>query len=683
VVNRQGFGQGSVSGGLVEQVLLAGIARYPERLPQESFYPLAYRVMYFSRICEHRLLELFHKGYVKGTVTSSAGNEATALGMALPLRPGQDVIAVLHRDFPAHLLQGADPYRLVCQYMANAESPTLGREGNVHHGDAAQRRFPMMSHLGSMLSPVVGATWAARQHGEDVFGLTVIGDGGSSTGDFHESLNLASVLKVPVLFLVQNNGYSFSTPTTVQYRCAHLSDRAAGYGIPGRSIDGTDPWLVYNTVCDALDWMAAESLPYLLECATVRSHGHAAYDKGDYVPADVKAAQVKADPLPRTRQRLLEMGLADEAELVALERELDEEIAAVVARALDVPRPDPRRQRWTPYAPVRLPGGVKPLRAAKVKNGDAVRRALEYILANQPRAYLAGLDVGTYGSAFKTCKGLLEHFGPKRVIDLPICESATVGFALGASQVGAEPIVEFQFADFSTEACTQIGLNAGTWYYRAGQEAPVLLRLPCGGGLTLGAFHSGEMEALWSQFPGLKVLYPATAQETYEALLAGFFDRNPCLVLEHKLLYWSHADDIDFDGDLRNVWRPRRYTEGSELTVVAFGAMVHEALAAAARRPGLEVWNPLVVAPLELGPILESLAKTRRLLVVQECGASQGLGDRVISLAVRQMAGTLQCPPQLLAAPDVPVPFAPELETHYRPNAEKILAVVAHMLREA
>jgi 2-oxoisovalerate dehydrogenase E1 component len=326
---------------------------------------------------------------------------------------------------------------------------------------------------------------------------------------------------------------------------------------------------------------------------------------------------------------------------------------------------------------------VKPLRAAKVKNGEAVRRALEYILANQPQAFLLGLDVATYGSAFKTCKGLVDRFGPGRVIDMPICEAGTVGFALGASQVGGEPIIEFQFADFSTEACTQIGFNAGTWYYRAGREAPLLLRLPCGGGLTLGAFHSSEMEGLWSHFPGLKVLYPATAQETYESILAGFYDRNPCLVLENKLLYWSHADDIDFDGDLRNVWRPRRYTEGSEVTVIALGAMVHEALAAAGRRPGLEVWNPLVLEPLELGPILDSLAKTRRLLVVQECGASQGLGDRLISLAVRQLCSSLQCPPKLLAAPDVPVPFAPELEAHYRPNAEKILAVVAQMLREA
>ena len=175
--------------------------------------------------------------------------------MRIPLRPGRDVVSLLHRDLGGHLLLGATPYQLLCQYMANAESPTHGREGNVHHGDAAARRFPMISHLGKMLSMVVGGTWAARRNGEQVFGLAVIGDGGTSTGEFHEALNLAAVHKVPVLFLVENNHYAFSTPTGAQYRCRQLSDRAAGYGISGRTIDGTDPWAVYSAVCDALDAM--------------------------------------------------------------------------------------------------------------------------------------------------------------------------------------------------------------------------------------------------------------------------------------------------------------------------------------------------------------------------------------------------------------------------------------------
>ena len=318
-----------------------------------------------------------------------------------------------------------------------------------------------------------------------------------------------------------------------------------------------------------------------------------------------------------------------------------------------------------------------------MKNGEAVGRALDYLLEHNPKAVLLGLDVGAYGSAFKTCKGLIERHGPQRVIDMPVCESAQVGFALGASQVGARPIIEFQFADFSTEVSTQLGINSSTWYFRAGRPAPMLFRLPCGGGLTMGAFHSGEFEGLWSRFPGLKLLYPATAQETFEALVAGFHDPNPCLVFEHKLLYWSRSGEIDFDGDLAAVWRPRRYTEGTDLTLVAFGAMVHECLAVAQRSArSIEVWNPFVLQPMEIGPILESVARTGRLLVVQECGETQGLGDRVISLVCREAMGALKCPPLLLAAPNLPIPFAPELESLHRPNAQRIDAAVETLFRE-
>ncbi len=659
------------------------VLRYPQRLSEAAFYRLAYPLMALSRRLEQQLLDLFCKGYVKGTVTISIGNEATTVGMSMPFRPRRDVVSLLHRDFAAHLLLGATPYELICQYMANAESPTHGREGNVHHGDAAGRRFPMISHLGKMLSLVVGGTWAARRAGEDVFGLAAIGDGGSSTGEFHEALNLASVLRTPVLFLVENNHYSFSTPTSAQYRCEHLSDRASGYGISGRTIDGTDPWTVYSAVYDALHAMHNQPAPVILECMSLRLHGHAAYDKGEYVdPQQLKAWQLR-DPLPSTRRKLQEVCGLSEAAVAAMDEAVEEEVQQSLAAAMKVARPDPRTHRWDVYAKPPPPRTVKPFQAKRAKNGDAVNRAQQYILENDPDSFLAGLDIGAYGSAFKTCKGLIDRFGAQRVIDMPLCESGIVGFALGASQTGAKPIIEFQFADFSTEVTSQLGLNAATWYFRTGQPAPILLRLPCGGGLAMGAFHSGEFEGLWSRFPGLKVLYPATPQETFEALVAGFYDPNPCLVLEHKMLYWSRSGEIDFDGDLESVWKPRRYTEGTELTLVAFGAMAHEALAATAGCPySVEVFNPFVVHPLVLRPILRSVEKTGRLLVAQECGATQGLGDAVISQAVRRSRCAWKCPPKLIAAPDVPIPFAPELESHCRPNAEKILAGIEQMLGE-
>jgi 2-oxoisovalerate dehydrogenase E1 component len=660
----------------------AYFAAYPEKLSQEAFYFVAYPLMFLSRRLEERLLELYQKGYVKGTVTISIGNEGTTVGMSMPFRPGRDVVSVLHRDFGAHLVLGSTPYQLACQYLGNVDSPTHGREGNVHHGDAGNRRFPMISHLGKMLSLVVGGTWAAHRRGEEVFGLAVIGDGGSSTGEFHEALNIASVRKVPVLFLVENNHYSFSTPTSAQYHCRQLSDRAGAYGISGRTVDGTDAWVVYSGVWEALRAMHREPAPAILECVSLRLHGHAAYDKADYVPEEQMRRWRRRDPVPTARRRYREVCGFSEADTTALETAIEEEVRQAVSEAMKVARPQPQTHHWNAYADS-SPAAVKPLKVPRAKNGAAVNRALDYILANNPDAVVVGLDVGTYGSAFKTCKGLIERFGPERVIDMPLCESGMVGFALGAAQVGAKPIVEFQFADFSTEAVSQLGLNAGSWYFRTGREMPLLVRLPCGGGLSLGAFHSGEYEGLWSRFPGLKLLYPATPQETFEALVAGFYDPNPCLVFEHKLLYWSQDGEIDFDGDLASVWRPRRYTEGDRLTLVAFGAMIREAISAAARFDhSVEVWNPLVLQPLRPAPIIESVERTGRLLVVQECGAAEGLGDRVISLVARQGRLAWKCPPRLLAAPDCPVPFAPELESHYRPNASSIAAAIEAMLRE-
>jgi 2-oxoisovalerate dehydrogenase E1 component len=638
--------------------------------------------MDLTRQLEERMIELFQKGYVKGTVTISSGNEATAIGMALPLRPGLDIVTLMHRDVASHLLMGMKPYQLLCQYMANSESPTHGCEGNVHHGDPSSRRFPMISHLGKMFSLAVGGTWAARRKGEDAFGLTVIGDGSSSTGEFHEALNIASIHKVPVIFLIENNHYSFSTPTRFQYHCANLSDRAHGYGIKGMTIDGTDAWEVYSTVFDALVSMQADPAPVLIECDTLRLHGHAVYDKGEYVTPEQRAQFLQRDPFPKTYRKLQEVcSFSDEA-IAAMEHEIEDEIQAAVTRALKVSRPSGQTHRWIAYAdsPVTK---IEPFRAEKIKNGDAVNRAQDYILAHNEKAFILGLDIGTYGSAFKTCKGLIDRYGPERVMDMPLSESGIMGFALGASQVDSEPIVEFQFADFSTEAVTQLGLNAGTWFTRSSHEAPILVRLPCGGGLTLGQFHSGEYEGLWGLFPGLKLLYPSTPQETYEAILAGFYDRNPCLVFEHKLLYWNKVGDIDFDGDLTGIWRPRRYTEGTELTIVAIGAMVDQALAAAASSGhSIEVWNPFVLKPLELFPIMESVEKTGRLMVVQESGEYQGLGNRIISLITQECFHTLKCPPVLIAAPDSMLPFASELEAYFRPNANRILSVIKKLCGE-
>lgn len=647
------------------------IEHYPRRMNREEFLPAAYRWMYFARRLDEKMLDLFAKGLARGTVCTGIGMEATTVPALMPFRPGRDPVSLLHRDMGGHLLFGATLHELLCQFLANAESPTHAREGNVHHGKASERRYPMISHLGQMLSIAVGATWAARNQGEDVFGLAVIGDGGTSTGDFHETLNIASVHQIPVLMLIENNYYAFSTPTQAQYHCEKLSQRAAGYGIEGATVDGTDPWAVYNATCDALEHMEAACEPYILEAMCLRLKGHAAYDKGEYIPRAEMEAWLKREPLPRTRRDVL--GIVAEAEIAAMEKDIDGQIADAVEKAVKIPRPNPDTQRWSSYAPDEAPPKLEPFSAKGIRNGDAVRLAQEYILSREPKAYIAGMDVGKYGSAFKTCKGLIDKFGENRVMDMPIAESAIMGFALGSTQVGHRPIIEYQFGDFATESTTMLGLNAGTWYFRAGQPAPILARLPCGGGLTMGAFHSGEFEGLWSRFPGLKLLYPTTPQETFEAVLLGYYDPNPCVIFEHKLLYWSQKGDVEFSGSLEGLWKPRHYRKGDDVTVLTFGAMMNQALKGV-EESGIsaDVWSPFALQPIETAPIFESIRRTGRLLVIQESSETQGLGNHFISLAARECFTSLKAPPALLSRPDIPVPFAPELEMKFLPSAQQI-----------
>lgn len=654
-------------------------ASFKHRLPREQFLPVAYMYMFMSREMDTKFRELFRKGHVKGTVIISTGNEATTVGMSLPFRSGNDIISILHRDLGAHLVFGMPPLTIFCQYMANENSPTHGREGNVHFSDASNRRFPMISHLGNMMAPTVGGVWGARYNGEDVFGLTTIGDGGSSTGDFHESINLAAVLKAPVAFIIENNGYAYSTPVKNQYSCKNLSDRAVGYGIQGVTIDGTDPWIVYSTMCDSLDAMAKDQLPRLIECMTLRLEGHAAYDNAEYVSDEEKKAWLEREPLKRARADLLALGY-DEEEVVALETEIKERIQADVFEALKFARPSFQKQNWDMFAPVTYKK-VQPFTAEKIRNLTAINTALDFCMQEHGNAVIVGQDIGVYESPFKSCKGLYKKYGDKRVVDMPVCESATAGFCLGASQTGVKPVMEFQFADFSTEAVTQVGLNAATWYFRTGLGAPILFRLPCGGGITVGMFHSGEFDGLWTRFPGLKIFYPVTPQECYEAIVGAYHDPNPCIVMEHKLLYWSKQDSINFDGDLSKIEQPRCYTHGNDLTIVAFGAMVESALTVINKfNYSVHLWNPFILNPMRLEPILESVKKTGKLLVIQESGETAGIGDKIISMVTRECFSELTCPPKLVSAPDIPVPFAKELETFYIPSQDRIRVAIETMI---
>ncbi len=646
-----------------------------------------YSWMQLSRSADNRILELFRQGLIKGTVTGGQGNESLCVPLALLADKSIDVVSFTHRDLGGHLVWSGHPCDHLNQYLANSGSPTRAREGNIHHGDPAHRSLPMISHLGAMISNVAGAADSQRRLGRPAVGLAFFGDGGSSTGDIHETMNLASLLSLPVLFVIQNNRYAYSTPLAEQYAAGtELWRRAAGYGIEGMSLDATgDVLATARALGDAIDRVRATSRPMLVEAHTLRLRGHAAYDTGDYLAPGENEGFLARDPLPATRRKLAELLGKERAD--AVDAELAAFLEACVKVSLALPRPDPAGMETELHAPDPgpLPWRPEPSAPAQLNLAQALNLGLRKILTERPESLVLGQDIGTYGGAFKVTEGLLKEFGRPRVFNTPLAESACTGYAIGLALNGHRPIEEFQFADFATEATTQITLNAATMHFRSGAACPLVLRLPCGGGLTFGSFHSQELEAFFLSMPGLKGIYPSTPQDAFNALLAAYEDPNPVILFEHKGLYRRAKAPVAWDPAYRSVWQPRHVRAGDRATLVTYGEMTLVAEEAAKYfedeyDAGFDVWDLRALAPLRLDAIRDSLRRTGRLIVLHEGRRTHGFGAELVARLTEDAFAELKAPPLRIAALDLPVPFAPELERAYRPTLETVIDRVAAWL---
>jgi 2-oxoisovalerate dehydrogenase E1 component len=639
-----------------------------------------YAWMHLARVSDNRILELFRQGLMRGTVTGGQGNEALIVPLALLADKALDTASFTHRDAGAHLIWSGDMVTHLNQYFANAGSPTKAREGNIHHGDPANRSVPMISHLGAMLSVVAGVADSQRRQGRSAVGFAFFGDGGSSTGDVHETLNLASLLSLPVLFVIENNHYAYSTPEHEQYAAGtELWKRATAYGIESQALDCTgDIVEITRTLESAIAKVRATSRPMLIEAHVLRLRGHAAYDTCDYLKPGENEAALARDPLPRVRAAAVAAAGADRVE--AVEAETGAFLEACIKIALATPRPSPIGMEADVFAPASDPYPWRPEPAAPValNLAQALNLGLRKILSERPESLVLGQDIGTYGGAFKVTEHLLRDFGRSRVLNTPLAESACTGYAIGLAFNGHRPIEEFQFSDFATEAVTQITLNAATMHFRSGAACPLVLRFPCGGGLTFGSFHSQELESLFLSMPGIKGLYPSTPQDAFNALLAAYEDNNPVILFEHKALYRRNRAPVVWDPNFRDIWLPRRLRVGDFATFVTYGEMVHLAEEAAAYFASeydlaFDLFDLRALAPLRLDAIQASLARTGRLIVLHEGRRTHGFGAELVARLTEENFSKLQAAPLRIASLDLPVPFAPELEQAFRPTKEKII----------
>ena len=654
----------------------------PAELGQPESLLRTYAWMQLARTADNRILDLFRQGLIRGTVTGGQGNEALIVPLALLADKAVDVISFSHRGLGGHLVWSGHLGDHLCQYFANSGSPTKAREGNIHHGDPANRSLPMISHLGIMLSNVVGGTDSQRRLGKPAVGFTFFGDGSSSTGDVHESLNLAAVLSTPVIFVIENNQYAYSTPISEQFVSPTLYERAKGYGIEGFAMDCSDPAQVLRTLGEAIERVRKTSRPLVIEAQTFRLRGHAAYDTCDYMKPGEAEAILTQDPLPKFRAKLAAAGHG--AELDAIDAEVGSFVEATIKASIALPPASPAGMGAEVYAPPAppIPWQATPVATQNITMAQALTLGLRKILTERPESLVLGQDIGTYGGAFTVTKGLVEEFGRPRVFSTPLCESASTGYAIGLATNAHRPIEEFQFADFSTEAVTQITLNAATYHFRAGAAVPLVFRLPCGGGLTMGSFHSQELESLFLSMPGLKAIYPSTPQDAFNAILAAYEDNNPVLVFEHKGLYRRGKHPVAWDANYRDVWQPKLLRSGSYATFVTYGEMTIPAAETCdyfAKEYDLtfDLFDLRALAPLRLDAIKASLARTGRLVVLHEGRRTHGFGAELVARLTEEHFSSLKSAPLRIGALDLPVPFAPELEQAFRPTKEKLIDQLA------
>jgi 2-oxoisovalerate dehydrogenase E1 component len=674
---------------------------------------LRYAYMKLTRDFDARFEALLLTGRVSKWY-SEVGNEATTIPAGLALGPG-DALCTLHRDLGAILAVYLDPARafpdlgfgepdgrrpdphqllnrLALQLLGKGDGFSQGVERSFHYGYLAPEEgilhVGMISHLGSMIPVAAGCAFAFRQSGSDRVAINFIGEGGTSTGDFHEGLNMAAVWKLPLILVIENNHYAFSTPARLQYAAEHLSDRGIGYGIAAETVDGNDPDVMAAAFRRAVARARSGQGPTLIEAMLGRMRGHSEGDDSlKVVPPDELAVYRAADPVPAYARRLEEEGVLDAGTRERLESHIAEMVETAITRAIDAPPPPPEVALRPVFAPVppqpEAPAILRSRGSGEVTYVDAINQALLEEMERDPSVVVMGQDIGVFEGAFRTTKGLHARW-PGRVLDTPIAESGTIGIAIGASLLGYRPVVEMQFGDFISCGFNQLVNVAAKLYYRWQVPCPIVVRLPTGGGVGAGPFHSQNPEGWFAQTPGIKVVCPATAEDAMGLLKSAIRDPNPVMLFEHKFLYRRIKSALP-DGDVvfplgeARVLRP-----GKHLTLIGYGASTWTSLEAAEElaKEGVEaeVIDLRTLVPYDEETVLASVCKTGRALIVHEAPVTLGFGAEVAARLADAAFPWLDAPIRRVAYPDRPVPYAKNLEKVLLPDKEKVVKAAREVL---
>ncbi len=620
------------------------------------------------RMIEEKMLVLLRQGRISKWF-SGIGQEAIAVGTTMAL-DADEYIMPLHRNLGVFTARKMPFDKLFMQWQGKKEGFSKARERSFHFGANEYHICGMISHLGPQLAIADGIALAHKLKKEDKVSVTFSGDGGTSEGDFHEALNVAAVWGLPVIFIIENNGYGLSTPVNEQFVCKQLADRAVGYGMAGITIDGNNILEVYKTITEARQYCIREQKPILIECMTFRMRGHEEASGVKYVPKELFEEWGKKDPVANFEAYLLEKSILSHYIIKEIRDKIQQEIEGGLATGFAAPPvvADTVEEVNDVYAPGAV-ATVAPASPAKTEKKfiQALSDGLRQCMEKHSNLVLMGQDIAEYGGAFKLTEGFVDKFGKERVRNTPLCESAIVGTALGLSIKGFKSMMEMQFADFVTVGFNQIVNNLAKIHYRWGQHADVVVRMPTGGGVGAGPFHSQSNEAWFTHVAGLKVVYPSTPEDAKGLLIASIENPNPVMFFEHKGLYRSISGLVPDDYYTIEIGKARQVQQGEDISIITYGSGVHWATDYATQHPdvSIDILDLRTLLPLDYDAIRAAVQRTGKVLLLHEDTLFGGIGGELAAWISENCFESLDAPIMRCASLDTPVPFSIELEQNF------------------
>lgn len=635
------------------------------------------------RMIEEKMLILLRQNKISKWF-SGIGQEAISVGITAALEPDEYILP-MHRNLGVFTGRKLPFEKLFAQWQGTLSGYTKGRDRSFHFGTNEHSIVGMISHLGPQNGVADGIALATKLKKENKVTAVFNGDGGTSQGDFHEGLNVAAVWDLPVIFVIENNGYGLSTPSDEQFRCKNFIDKAIGYGIEGVKVDGNNVLEVYDTVKNLAENLRKKPRPILLECITFRMRGHEEASGTKYVPKELMDAWAQKDPLDNYEQFLLKEKVIDEKSIDTLRKKIKKEIEEGLAIAFEETHPvaNTDQELNDVYAPF-AQQVVEPASDKKSEKRfiDAISDGLRQSMEKHNNLVLMGQDIADYGGVFKITDGFVKQFGKDRVRNTPLCESAIVGTGLGLSIKGMKAMVEMQFADFVTEGFNQIINNLAKTHWRWGQSVDVVVRMPTGAGTAAGPFHSQSNEAWFFHTPGLKIVYPSNPYDAKGLLCAALEDPNPYLYFEHKLLYRSVKDFIPDEYYTVEIGKANLVSEGSDLSIITYGMGVHWAKEILDSLPDVnaDVLDLRTLLPWDKDAVAQTVKKTNRVLILHEDTLTGGIGGEIAAWISENCFAHLDAPVMRVASLDTAIPFAPTLESNFLPKG-RLKAKIEELLK--